>query len=259
MATLFRDWSLKPIEGVDNRKRVSRLSARLYIIVLPAESTFPSSSRTFFLCSFPFLSLSFLLFFFFLPFSFLSVFLFSTYSPCFSRIYFSVLLQKNITLYFLCQSTRFRRAMTSPRKFAEKIALLQQKQAQDDAAFTTILNEVEAAKQVKLLVFVWTTKFSFNALFRRRNGVTQADPLPMYRVESTNETFSRKATERRLSCVVFFFLVLRFDRAVFFFFTQVEHPNGSDRLLQLPENPSTWRRSVRKERRNVRSIVSSSF
>ena len=38
--------------------------------------------------------------------------------------------------------------MSSPRKFAEKIALLQQKQAEDDAAFNTILYEVEAAKQV---------------------------------------------------------------------------------------------------------------
>jgi hypothetical protein len=38
--------------------------------------------------------------------------------------------------------------MTSPRKFAEKIALIQQKQAEGDAAFNTILYEVEAAKQV---------------------------------------------------------------------------------------------------------------
>jgi hypothetical protein len=40
--------------------------------------------------------------------------------------------------------------MSSPRKFAEKIALLQQKQAEGDAAFNTILYEVEAAKQVRL-------------------------------------------------------------------------------------------------------------
>jgi hypothetical protein len=39
--------------------------------------------------------------------------------------------------------------MSSPRKFAEKIALLQQKQAEGDAAFNTILYEVEAAKQVR--------------------------------------------------------------------------------------------------------------
>jgi len=38
--------------------------------------------------------------------------------------------------------------MTSPRKFAEKIALIQQKQAEGDAAFNTIIYEVEAAKQV---------------------------------------------------------------------------------------------------------------
>ncbi len=38
--------------------------------------------------------------------------------------------------------------MSSPRKFAEKIALIQQKQAEDDAAFNTIIYEVEAAKQV---------------------------------------------------------------------------------------------------------------
>lgn len=39
--------------------------------------------------------------------------------------------------------------MSSPRKFSEKIALLQQKQAEGDAAFNTILTEVEAAKQVE--------------------------------------------------------------------------------------------------------------
>jgi hypothetical protein len=38
--------------------------------------------------------------------------------------------------------------MSSPRKFSEKIALIQQKQAEDDAAFNTIIYEVEAAKQV---------------------------------------------------------------------------------------------------------------
>jgi hypothetical protein len=38
--------------------------------------------------------------------------------------------------------------MSSPRKFAEKIALIQQKQAEGDAAFNTIIYEVEAAKQV---------------------------------------------------------------------------------------------------------------
>ena len=37
-----------------------------------------------------------------------------------------------------------------PRKFSEKIALIQQKQAEGDAAFNTIINEVEAAKQVCL-------------------------------------------------------------------------------------------------------------
>jgi hypothetical protein len=39
--------------------------------------------------------------------------------------------------------------MTSPRKFAEKIALIQQKQAEGDAAFKTIICEVGEAKQVK--------------------------------------------------------------------------------------------------------------
>ena len=39
--------------------------------------------------------------------------------------------------------------MSNPRKFAEKIALIQQKQAEGDAAFNTIIYEVEAAKQVK--------------------------------------------------------------------------------------------------------------
>ncbi|CAF0778170.1 unnamed protein product [Didymodactylos carnosus] len=37
--------------------------------------------------------------------------------------------------------------MTSPRKFAEKIALMQQKAAEGDAAFSKIIFEVEAAKQ----------------------------------------------------------------------------------------------------------------
>lgn len=41
--------------------------------------------------------------------------------------------------------------MTSPRKFAEKIALMQQKQAEGDAAFQTIIYEVEAAKKVWLM------------------------------------------------------------------------------------------------------------
>ena len=39
--------------------------------------------------------------------------------------------------------------MSSPRKFAEKIALIQQKQAEGDAAFNTIIFEVEAAKKVR--------------------------------------------------------------------------------------------------------------
>lgn len=39
--------------------------------------------------------------------------------------------------------------MTSPRKFAEKIALIQQKQAEGDVAFKTIICEVGEAKQVK--------------------------------------------------------------------------------------------------------------
>ncbi|CAF0765971.1 unnamed protein product [Didymodactylos carnosus] len=37
--------------------------------------------------------------------------------------------------------------MTNPRKFAEKIALMQQKAAEGDAAFSKIIYEVEAAKQ----------------------------------------------------------------------------------------------------------------
>jgi hypothetical protein len=38
--------------------------------------------------------------------------------------------------------------MSSPRKFSEKIAQIQQKQAEGDAAFRTILYEVKAVKQV---------------------------------------------------------------------------------------------------------------
>ena len=38
--------------------------------------------------------------------------------------------------------------MSSPRKFADKIALMQQKQAEGDVAFNTIICEVGEAKQV---------------------------------------------------------------------------------------------------------------
>lgn len=51
--------------------------------------------------------------------------------------------------------------MTSPRKFAEKIALIQQKQAEGDAAFQTIIYEVEAAKQVRRNIFFSMDSFIF--------------------------------------------------------------------------------------------------
>ena len=38
--------------------------------------------------------------------------------------------------------------MSNPRKFSDKIARIQQKQAEDNVAFNTIIYEVEAAKQV---------------------------------------------------------------------------------------------------------------
>ena len=40
--------------------------------------------------------------------------------------------------------------MSSPRKFADKIALIQQKQAEGDVAFRTIICEVGEAKQVRI-------------------------------------------------------------------------------------------------------------
>lgn len=88
--------------------------------------------------------------------------------------------------------------MTSPRKFAEKIALLQQKQAQDDAAFNTILNEVEAAKQVTLFFFFFFFLIE-NVVFRRENVVTRPESTQTYRIENTRKIFIRKPTERRMS------------------------------------------------------------
>ncbi|CAF1204810.1 unnamed protein product [Adineta steineri] len=97
--------------------------------------------------------------------------------------------------------------MTSPRKFAEKIALIQQKQAEDDAAFNTIITEVEAAKQ-------------------RADGVSSTKrklDVPTRKYEITNGlNHSDSNNYTNQSC-------------------KGENNNGSDRLLIPPDNPS-WRR-----------------
>ncbi|CAF1055151.1 unnamed protein product [Adineta ricciae] len=98
--------------------------------------------------------------------------------------------------------------MSSPRKFAEKIALLQQKQAEDDAAFNTILYEVEAAKQ---------------KADRGSSTKTKLDvPMRKYEIPNrVNHSDNNNYTNQSIN---------------------TEHDNGSDRLLQPPENPQ-WRRT----------------
>jgi hypothetical protein len=95
--------------------------------------------------------------------------------------------------------------MTSPRKFAEKIALLQQKQAESDAAFNTILYEVEAAKQKTDRVS--STKHKLDVPTRKyemSNGMNNSD--------NANQSI------------------------------KIENNNGFDRLLLPPDN-SSWRRT----------------
>ena len=52
--------------------------------------------------------------------------------------------------------------MANPRKFSEKIALHNQKQAEETAAFEAILREVSATTRVRrnYICVVWDTKLS---------------------------------------------------------------------------------------------------
>ncbi|CAF4417711.1 unnamed protein product [Rotaria magnacalcarata] len=66
--------------------------------------------------------------------------------------------------------------MSSPRKFAEKIALIQQKQAEGDAAFKTIINEVEAAKNGADRASTITCKLDAPArTYEIANGINTSD------------------------------------------------------------------------------------
>ncbi|CAF3348246.1 unnamed protein product [Rotaria socialis] len=97
--------------------------------------------------------------------------------------------------------------MSSPRKFAEKIALIQQKQAEGDAAFKTIINEVEAAKNGADRASTITCKL--DAPVRRyeiANGINNSD----------NYTYINQCMKN-------------------------ENGNSSNRLLLPPDN-SSWRR-----------------
>ncbi|CAF2494030.1 unnamed protein product [Rotaria sp. Silwood2] len=108
--------------------------------------------------------------------------------------------------------------MSSPRKFAEKIALIQQKQAEGDAAFNTIIYEVEAAKQradrissAKSKLDVPTRKYEKPyENYQGSNGMDNSD---------NNNTNNYEPQP-----------------------IKIDNSNESDRLLQLPDN-SSWRRT----------------
>ncbi|CAF0880250.1 unnamed protein product [Rotaria sp. Silwood1] len=98
--------------------------------------------------------------------------------------------------------------MSSPRKFAEKIALIQQKQAEGDAAFNTIIYEVEAAKQRADRVPSIKSKLDV--------------PVPTYEIPNgINNSNSNNY----------------FNQSI-----KIENSNGSNRLLLPPDN-SSWRRT----------------
>ncbi|CAF2409838.1 unnamed protein product [Rotaria sp. Silwood2] len=98
--------------------------------------------------------------------------------------------------------------MSSPRKFAEKIALIQQKQAEGDAAFNTIIYEVEAAKQRADHVSSIKSKLDVPARkYEIPNGINDSD---------SNNYINQPM--------------------------KLENSNGSNRLLLPPDN-SSWRRT----------------
>jgi hypothetical protein len=98
--------------------------------------------------------------------------------------------------------------MSSPRKFAEKIALLQQKQAEGDAAFNTILYEVEAAKQKA----------------DRTSSTKSKLDVPTRKYEMSNGMNNSNSNHYTNQPIKF------------------ENDNGFDRLSLPPDN-SSWRRT----------------
>ncbi|CAF3363091.1 unnamed protein product [Rotaria socialis] len=108
--------------------------------------------------------------------------------------------------------------MSSPRKFAEKIALIQQKQAEGDAAFNTIIYEVEAAKQRADRISSTNSKLDVPTrkydkpfeIYQESNGMNNSDN------HNTNNYEPQQI--------------------------KMDSSNDSDRLLQLPDN-SSWRRT----------------
>jgi hypothetical protein len=104
--------------------------------------------------------------------------------------------------------------MSSPRKFAEKIALIQQKQAEGDAAFNTIIYEVEAAKQ-------------------RADRVSSAKSkldVPSRKYEKPFENYQGSNG------------MSNSDNNYIPQTIKIDNSNDADRLLQLPDN-SSWRRT----------------
>ncbi|CAF1025535.1 unnamed protein product [Rotaria sordida] len=98
--------------------------------------------------------------------------------------------------------------MSSPRKFAEKIALIQQKQAEGDAAFNTIIYEVEAAKQRADRVSSIKSKSDIPAqTYEIPNGINNSD---------SNNYVNQSI--------------------------KIDNNNCSNRLLLPPDN-SSWRRA----------------
>ncbi|CAF0935930.1 unnamed protein product [Adineta ricciae] len=105
-----------------------------------------------------------------------------------------------------------------PRKFSEKIALIQQKQAEGDAAFNTIINEVEAAKQRADRIVATKAKLDMSSgkyepsfeNYQGSNGMNNSD---------NNGIHSYTLQQIKM-----------------------ENINESERLLQLPDNAS-WRRT----------------
>lgn len=105
--------------------------------------------------------------------------------------------------------------MSSPRKFAEKIALIQQKQAEGDAAFNTIIYEVEAAKQ----------RADYNP-----TGAKIKLDVPSRKYEKPFENYQGQNGMDKS------------DISYAYQQIKVDNNNESDRLLQLPDNAS-WRRT----------------
>ncbi|CAF0742952.1 unnamed protein product [Adineta steineri] len=107
--------------------------------------------------------------------------------------------------------------MSSPRKFAEKIALIQQKQAEGDAAFNTIIYEVEAAKQRADRVS--TGKIKLDVPIRKYDK-----PFENYQECNGMNNLDDNSTNNYPQTI------------------QMDNGHEADRLLQPPDN-SSWRRT----------------